>query len=70
MKQKKIPQDLPLLADLDSLAPDRSALAGLRLRQIPFAVSQTAQASPVAVRKDRLWGAITPTHRQWFDVPC
>jgi hypothetical protein len=27
---------------MDSLAPARSALAGLRLRQIPFAVSQTA----------------------------
>jgi hypothetical protein len=28
---------------MDSLAPARSALAGLRLRQIPFTVSQTAQ---------------------------
>ena len=34
------------LSGLDSLAPARSALAGLRLRRIPFAASRVAQVSP------------------------
>jgi hypothetical protein len=32
--------------DVDSLAPARSALAGIRLHRIPFAASQAAQVSP------------------------
>ena len=46
---------------MDSLAPARSALAGHRLRRIPFVVSQTTQVQPSA---QRLRGTSYPG--SWF----
>jgi hypothetical protein len=50
LKFGKLKLNSVLIREMDSLAPARSALAGLRLCQIPFADSQAAQVVSKTIR--------------------